>query len=169
MTAGPGNTTPTTDYPATIAISGAAGSVAAGSAINFPRISAPVVGGITVNDPGPLQSNNTEFELLEQGTYRATWHISVDEPAQWGLFIGDVSGQAPGGAFSPYVTAAGTPGQVGQATGTSQLVGDVIFETPFANAIIQIRNFASPAAVTVTPLPGGTRAQATSLIIERLA
>ena len=29
--------------------------------------------------------------------------------------------------------------------------------------------FAAAAAVTVTPLPGGTQAQAVSLIIERLA
>ena len=58
---------------------------------------------------------------------------------------------------------------IGQATGTSQLVGDVVFATPFANAVIQVRNFASAAALTVTPLPGGTQAQAVSLIIEQLA
>jgi hypothetical protein len=36
--------------------------------------------------------------------------------------------------------------------------------------VIQIRNFAaSGGTVTVTPLPGGTQAQAVSLIIQQLA
>ena len=93
----------------------------------------------------------------------------VDEPAQWSLWIGVAASQAPGGLFNPHTVALGTPSTVGQAAGTSQLVGDVVFATPFANAVIQIRNFASAAAVTVTPLPGGTQAQAVALIIERLA
>jgi hypothetical protein len=169
MTAGPGNTG-INDYPATIATSAAGPSVAGLSGINFPRASAPAVGGIIINNPGAAQTNNTEFLLPAQGTYRATWHISVDEPSQWSLWIGAIAGQAPGGLFNPHIVALGTPSTVGQATGTSQLVGDVVFATPFANAVIQIRNFAaSGGTVTVTPLPGGTQAQAVSLIIEQLA
>jgi hypothetical protein len=169
MPAGPGNTG-TNDYPATIAASAAGPSVAGLSAINFPRASAPAVGGIVINNPGVLQTNNTEFLLPVQGTYRATWHISVDEPAQWSLWIGAAAGQAPGGLFSPHTVALGRPSTVGQATGTDQLVGDVVFQTPFANAVIQIRNFAaSGGTVTVTPVPGGTQAQAVALVIERLA
>ena len=169
MTAGPGNTG-ANDYPATIVASAAGPSVAGLSAVNFPRLSAPVVGGIAINNPGVLQTNNTEFLLPDQGTYRATWHISTDEPAQWSLWIGDASAQAPGGLFSPHIAALGTPSAVGQATGTSQFVGDVVFATPFDDAVIQIRNYASSAgAVTVTPLPGGTQAQAVALVIERLA
>lgn len=80
---------------------------------------------------------------------------------------GSAQQEAP---FNPLIVALGSPSTVGQATGTSQLVGDVVFATPFANAVIQIRNFAaSGGAVTVTPLPGGTQAQAVSLIIEQLA
>ena len=167
MTAGPGNTG-VDDYPATIAISAAGPSVAGLSAINFPRPSATPIGGIVINNPGAAQTNNTEFVLPAVGTYRVTWHISVTEPAQWSLWIGTLSGQGPGGTFSPHIVSLGTPSTVGQATGTAQLVGDVVFETPFPAAVIQIRNFAAPAAVTVTPLPGGTQAQAVSLIIERL-
>jgi hypothetical protein len=169
MTAGPNNGGPN-DYAATIAISAAGSSQALGSAINFPRVSAPAVGGIVINNPGPeaTQTDNTEFLLPAQGTYRVTWHISVDEPAQWTLFIGDLSSQPANGFFSPQTVALGTPSTVGQADLTSQLVGDVVFATPFANAVIQIRNFAAPAAVTVTPVPGGTQAQAVVLIIERL-
>ena len=169
MTAGPGNTSPASDYPATIAPSAAGPSVAGLSAINFPRPSIPAVGGIVINNPGPLQTDNTEFLLPAQGIYRVTWHISVDEPAQWSLWIGVAAAQAPGGLFSSHTTALGTPSTVGQATGTAQLVGDVVFETPFANAVIQIRNYAAAAAVTITPLPGGTQAQAVVLIIQRLA
>src|SRR4029077_3591025 len=127
MTAGPGNTS-VNDYPATIAASAAGPSVAGLSAINFPRLSAPVVGGIVINNPGVAQTDNTEFLLPTQGTYRVTWHISVDEPAQWSLWIGAAAAQAPGGLFSPHIVALGTPSTVGQATGTSQLIGDVIFE-----------------------------------------
>jgi hypothetical protein len=169
MTAGPGNTG-INDYPATIAASAAGPSVAGLSAINFPRTSAPAVGGIIINNPGVGQTNNTEFLLPAQGTYRVTWHISVDEPAQWSLWIGVLSGQAAGGQFNPHTVALGRPSSVGQATGTAQLVGDVVFATPFANAVIQIRNFAaSGGTVTVTPLPGGTQAQGVVLNIERLA
>lgn len=168
MPAGPGNVG-ANDYPATIAASAAGPSVAGLSAINFPRTSAPVVGGITINNPGVAQTNNTEFLLPAQGTYRVTWRISVDEPAQWSLWIGAAPSQAPGGLFNPHTVALGTPSTVGQATGTSQLIGDVVIATPFANAVIQIRNFAaSGGTVTVTPLPGGTQAQAVGLIIERL-
>jgi len=168
MTAGPGNTG-VNDYPATIAPSAAGPSVAGLSAINFPRASAPAVGGIVINNPGAAQTDNTEFLLPAQGTYRVSWHISVDEAVQWSLWIGALSAQAPGGLFNPHITALGTPSTVGQATGTAQLVGEAVFETPFASAVIQIRNFAAAAAVTVTPLPGGTQAQGVVLIIERLA
>ena len=169
MPAGPGNTG-VDDYPATIAASAAGPSVAGLSAINFPRLSAPVVGGIAINNPGVAQVDNTEFLLPAQGTYRVTWHISVDEPAQWSLWIGAAAAQAPGGLFNPILVSLGSPSTIGQATGTSQLVGDVVFATPFANAVIQVRNFAaSGGTLTVTPLPGGTQAQAVSLIIEQLA
>ncbi len=173
MTAGPGNLGPN-DYPATIAISGGPPSVAAGSAINFPRASAPAVGAVAINNPGPAQTDNTEFILPSVGTYRVTWHISVDEPAQLGLWISSdaqgsiVSSPLAGGFFTQVATALGAPGQVGRATGTTQLVGDVIFFNPVAGSAIQIRNFASFSALTVSPLPGGTQAQAVTLTIQRL-
>ena len=166
MTAGPGNTG-TNDYPATIAISAPGPSTAFGSALNFPRASAPPVGGIAINNPGPSQSDNTEFILPSVGTYRVTKHVSVSEPAQWSLWIN--TGPAfPGGMFSELRTASGAPSNVGQSIGSSQLVGDVIFRNTVANSAIQIRNFASPSSLSITPQPGGMQAQATSLIIQRL-
>jgi hypothetical protein len=169
MTAGPGNTG-VNDYPATISASAAGPSVAGGSAINFPRLMAPTVGGIFINDPGAGQTKNTEFVLPSIGTYRVSWHISVDEPAQWTLWFDTAPTPGGGGSFLPYTTALGTPGTVGQATGTSQLAGDVLFRNTVPGTAIQIRNFAaSGGSVTVTPLPGGTQAQAVVLIIERLS
>jgi hypothetical protein len=169
MTTGPSNTG-VNDYPATIAASAAGPSVAGLSAINFPRTAVPAVGGIVINNPGGAQTNTTEFILPSVGTYRVTWHISVDEPAQWSLWISTAASPAPGGQFNQVTTASGAPGQVGQATGTAQLVGDVVFRNTVANSAIQIRNYAaSGGTVTVTPLPGGTQAQAVVLIIQRLA
>ena len=68
MTAGGGNTG-VDDYAATFAnaAAGEVASVAAGSGINFPRLQAPVVGGIIINDPGAAQTDNTEFLIPEIG------------------------------------------------------------------------------------------------------
>jgi hypothetical protein len=122
MTAGPGNTG-LNNYPATIAISAAGPSVAAGSAINFPRAAVPPSLGISINNPGVTQVDNTEFLLANAGVYRVTWHISVDEPAQFSLWVGAAAGQAPGGQFSPVTVNAGVPSQAGRAGLTEKLQG----------------------------------------------
>ena len=58
---------------------------------------------------------------------------------------------------------------MGVTTATCELVGDVVFLNPVPGNTIQIRNFASsPSAIKVTDLPGGSQAQATGLIIQRL-
>jgi hypothetical protein len=157
------------DYAATIAISAPSG-VAAGSAVNFPRLMAPSVSGITWNDPGPLQSNNTEFILPSVGVYRVSWHIGVNEAGQMSLFIctAPVIG-GPSALFLPVTASLGTPGNVGRATGTSNIDGDVLVNNVVPGSVIQVRNFASAAALTVTPLPGGTQAQSAVLIIQRVA
>ena len=167
MTAGPGNTG-SNDYPATIASSAPGPSVAAGSALNFPRASAPTVGGIVINNPGLTQANNTEFILPSIGTYRVTWHVTVNEPAQWSLWINTAPTPGGFGLFTEVRVASGAPANVGQSVSSSQLVGDVVFRNTVANSAIQIRNYAAQSAVSVTPLPGGTQAQAVSLIIQRL-
>jgi len=183
MPAGPSNTL-ASDYPATVAISAAGPSVAAGSAINFPRLAAPIIGGISINDPGAAQTNNTEFILPSIATYNVRWHISVDEAAQWSLWISTngssvvvVPPGGGGGLFSQFKTdingnysasGTGVASQIGQATGTSQLSGDVTFRNPVAGAAVQIRNYAAAAALTVTPVPGGTQAQGVVLLIQRV-
>ena len=143
--------------------------MAAGSAINFPRPAVPATGGIVINNIGVTQADNTEFLLPAQGVYRVSWLISVTATAQFSLWIGLLAGQAAGGQFQPITVNNGVPSQSGQATGTEQFFGDTIFATPFVNAVIQVRNYASSAAVTVTPVPGGTQAQSVVLNIMRLA
>lgn len=158
------------DYPATFSSSPAGPSVAGLSAINFPRLQAPVVGGISINNPGGAQTNNTEFLLPNAGTYRVSWHLSVDEPGQTSLWISTAASPAPGGTFVQVQTAQGSPSNVGRAGLTAQMIGDVVFQSPVANSVIQVRNYASSGGtLTVTPLPGGTQAQALTLMIQRLA
>jgi Collagen triple helix repeat (20 copies) len=168
MPAGPGNVG-SNDYPATVAISAAPPSVAAGSAFNFPRASAPAVGGIAINNPGAAQTNNTEFILPSVGTYRVTWHVGLNEAAQLSLFINTAPVIGGGGTFTQITAASGSPSNVGRATGTSDVDGDFVFQNTVAGSVIQLRNYSSAAAVTITPTPGGTQAQAAVLIITRLA
>jgi hypothetical protein len=171
MTNGPSNIG-ANDYPATIGASPAGPSVAGLSAVNFPR-TAVNFGGITINNPGAAQTNNTEFVLPSVGVYRVTWHISITEPGQMSMWISTdglgtvVAVGAPGGLFDQFKVALGVPSQTGQDTGTNQLYGDTIFTNPVAGSAIQIRNYAG-VALTVSVLPGGTQAQAVVLNIERL-
>lgn len=59
---------------------------------------------------------------------------------------------------------------VGRATGTSQIVGASIFTTASDNAVLTVRNPAgNAAALTITPLAGGTRPVSAHLVILRLA
>ena len=90
----------------------------------------------------------------------------MNEPAQWGLWVKHTLDRWRRSLYSsPHRT--GSPESSWSSNGTSQLVGDVIFNNTIAGSAIQIRNFASSAgAVTVTPVPGGTQAQAVVLIIR---
>ncbi len=172
MNAGPGNNG-AEDYPNLFSVSSPITSLANATAINFPRASIPPIG-VSINNPGVLQTNNTEFLLIEAGIYQITWTIAVDESAQICLFISsDINGNiipaTPGGGgfFTPYKAALGTPGQVGRATGTNQLLGNVIISVPVDNAAIQLRNCQSFTPLSVTFQPGGTQAQAWNLTIIR--
>lgn len=187
MTAGSGNPGPD-DYAVPIAVSAAGSSSntgAASVAINFPRVAAPAVGGIVINNPNTVSTQggegnqffNTEFLLPSVGTYNVRWHISVNEAAQFSLFTSVIPYPPTNGtgSFTPLVVppvglnAGGNPSQSGQATGTVIYNGDVTFYNAVAGTAIQIRNFASSAALIVTPIPGGTNAQAAVITITRLA
>ena len=58
---------------------------------------------------------------------------------------------------------------VGRATGTSQIVGMSIVETTVINAVLTVRNPAgNAAALTITPLAGGTRPVSAHLVITQI-
>ena len=171
MSAGPGNSG-INDYPANVTETAPAPSFALTSALNFPRQVVTPSPGLQINNPGLLQTNNTEFLLSDVGVYRLHWHISVDQPAQWGLWVSVAPFQAPGGLFTPYVVALGQPACIGQATGTSQLSGDLLFLNSTSGNIYQIRNEAASgggAGLTVSQTPGGQNAQSAIILFTRIA
>ena len=58
---------------------------------------------------------------------------------------------------------------VGRATGTSQIVEMAIVETTVINSILTVRNPAgNAAALTITPLAGGTRPVSAHLVIMQI-
>lgn len=87
------------------------------------------------------------------------------------LWKGVAPNQAPNGLFEPIITASGTPSAIGQSTGTQIYNGAVILDFP-AGTVIQVRNYESQGlqatGLNITPLPGGTQAQAAVLVITRL-
>lgn len=113
----------------------------------FPQDGPTSGGSIARSTPG-------SFDLAEIGTYRVDFQVSVSEPGQLQIFLDGV-----GVAHSV----------VGRATGTSQIVGQALITTTVINSILEVRNSASPAAITITPLAGGTNPVSASLIIQRLA
>jgi hypothetical protein len=104
------------------------------------------------------------FTLVAAGTYDISWMVPVDEPGQTALYVDDpeASGLFPPTSFRPETLA-------GRATGTSQITNRVIITTAAPNANIRIYNHSSPAALTLTPHPGGTQNGTVSLAIVRLA
>ena len=124
-----------------------AATVAPGTAVDFPQ-DGPTDGEIVRTGPDT-------FLLPEIGTYRVTFQASVAEAGQLIVALN-------GADVSRTV--------VGRATGTSQIVGSTLIETTSVNSILEIRNPAgNAAALTLTPLAGGTRPVSANLVIERLA
>ena len=59
---------------------------------------------------------------------------------------------------------------VGRATGTSQIIGMAIVNTTTINSILTVRNPAgNAAALTITPVDGGTRPVSAHLVIIQIA
>lgn len=133
-----------TDYPAPIAIN---------APLNFPHNG---VTSLTI-----VRNNNsaTDFLLQSIGVYLITFQGSFNEPGQLTLFLDPNIG-----VFNRVANTT-----VGRATGTSQIVGNTLLKTTVAYSKIRIVNDASPAALTVTPLPGGTEFASVSITIVRLA
>jgi len=94
--------------------------------------------GATITRIGP-----DSFDLAEIGVYQVFFQVSVTEAGQLLLTLN--------GADLEYTV-------VGRATGTSQIIGMALVETTTVNSTLTVRNpEGTAAALTITPLAGGTR------------
>lgn len=120
-------------------------------AVSFPE-NGPTSSGIT-----RAPSTSDTFILLNIGTYEINWQVSTDQPGQLALFLDT------GGGFLPDANTV-----VGRATGTSQIVGMCLITTNVINTGLQVGNYSSPAALTITPLAGGSQPVTAHLVIKQI-
>ena len=122
-------------------------TVAPGTDVSFPQ-DGPTSGA------GIVRTDDSTFNLTEIGIYQVLFQVSVTEAGQLILTLD--------GADLAYTV-------VGRATGTSQIVGMALVETTTINSLLTVRNPAgNAAALTITPLAGGTRPVSAHLVITRL-
>lgn len=108
---------------------------------------------------GIVSFSPTEILLPAIGVYDISFMVSVDEAGQLMLSLNPNGG---GYMLQPQTLA-------GRATGTNQITNRVLITTSTINTLVKVQNHSSPAALTLTPTPGGTSAGSTSLTIVRLA
>ena len=124
-----------------------AATVAPGTDVSFPQ-DGPNSGA------GIVRSGPSSFTLAEIGTYQVLFQVSVTEAGQLVLTLN--------GEDLAYTVA-------GRATGTSQIVGMAIVETTAVNSVLTVRNpDGTAAALTITPLAGGTRPVSAHLVITQI-
>ena len=124
-----------------------AATVAPGTDVSFPQ-DGPNSG------TGIARSGPDSFTLAEIGTYQVLFQVSVTEAGQLILTLN--------GADLAYTVA-------GRAGGTTQIVGMAIVETTSVNSVLTVRNpEGTAAALTITPLAGGTRPVSAHLVIVQL-
>ncbi len=122
-------------------------TVAPGTDVSFPQDGPNSGSGIVRTGPD-------SFNLTQIGTYQILFHVSVTEAGQLILTLN--------GEDLAYTV-------VGRATGTSQIVGMAIVTTTTINSILTVRNPAgNAAALTITPLAGGTRPVSAHLVITQI-
>ena len=122
-------------------------TVAPGTDVSFPQDGPNSGSGIARSGPD-------SFTLADIGVYQVLFQVSVTEAGQLILTLN--------GQDLAYTV-------VGRATGTSQIVGIAIVETTVINSILTVRNPAgNAAALTITPLAGGTRPVSAHLVITQL-
>lgn len=103
---------------------------------------------------GIARSGPSSFNLAEIGTYLVLFQVSVTEAGQLILTLNDED--------LAYTVA-------GRATGTSQIVGMALVETTVTDSVLTVRNpDGTAAALTITPLAGGTRSVSAHLVIMQI-
>jgi len=121
-----------------------AATVAPGAAVSFPQDGA-TFGGVATRLSG------TQFTLDLIGTYLIFFQVSITEAGQ--LMI------RQDGTEVAYTV-------VGRATGTSQIVGVAIPITTVAASVIEVINpSGNAAALTITPIAGGTHSVSANLTV----
>ena len=124
-----------------------AATVAPGTDVGFPQDGPS--SGVGISRIGP-----DSFNLAGIGAYQVLFQVSIGEAGQLLLTLN--------GMDLEYTV-------VGRATGTSQIVGIAVVETTSVNSTLTVRNPAgNAAALTVTPLAGGTRPVSAHLTIIQL-
>ncbi len=127
-----------------------------------PDNAATVAPGTDVSFPqnGPIANTNigrlgpSSFNLGPIGSYQILFQVSVTEAGQLILTLN--------GQDLEYTVA-------GRATGTSEIVGMAIISTTVVNSVLTVRNPAgNAAALTITPLAGGTRPVSAHLVITQI-
>lgn len=122
-------------------------TVAPGTDVSFPQDGPNSGTGISRSGP-------STFTLGQIGTYQVLFQVSVNEAGQLILTLN--------GADLPYTVA-------GRAAGTPQIVGVAIVETTAVDSVLTVRNpDGTAAALTITPLAGGTRPVSAHLVITQL-
>ena len=122
-------------------------TVAPGTDVSFPQN-----GPISSTDLTRL--SDSSFNLAEIGTYQVFFNVPVDEAGQLILTLN--------GEDLDYTVA-------GRAAGASQITGMAIIETTAADSVLTVRNPAgNAAALTITPLAGGTRPVSAHLMIVQI-
>ena len=123
-------------------------TVAPGTDVSFPQ-DGPNSGSSII------RTGASSFNLSEIGVYQVNFNVPVTEARQLELTLN--------GAPLTYTV-------VGRATRTSDIIGISIVETSTINSILTVRNPAgNAAALTITPLAGGTSPVSVHLVIMQIA
>ena len=124
-----------------------ADTVAPGTDVSFPQDGPS--DGVSI-----LRAGDDSFTLTDIGIYQVLFQVSVTEAGQLILTLN--------GQDLPYTV-------VGRETGSSQIVGMALVETTTAASTLTVRNpEGTAAALTITPVAGGSRPVSAHLVITRL-
>ena len=125
-----------------------AATVAPSTDVSFPQDG--VNSGTSITRTG-----ESSFNISEIGVYQVYFTVPVAEAGQLELTLN--------GAALAYTVS-------GRATGTSDISGMYLVETTTVNSILTVRNPAGEAAaLTITPLAGGTNPVSAHLVITQIA
>ncbi len=124
-----------------------AATVATGGDVDFPQNGENIGTDIT-------STGNDTFNLASIGLYMVQFQVSVTEAGQLVLTLNGIE-------LANSV--------VGRDTGNSQISGVSLVRTTSANSVLTVRNpTGNAAALTITPLAGGSEPVSAHLVITRL-